>query len=350
MSARSLFDLANIAVAGFSAVSAVLLLLAYVLFIRAPGKSLYSVGACAALVAALTAIQIAHLSYFVGGAEPLQHFYYRLALFVAPPAFYSFGRWAILPTEPFRPAQWVHLLPILLLFVPRLEISLPVLFACGVGYSLWLGRLVYGLRGQRKQFRFEMLYFTVMVVLAAIVLGLGFSLPYFDHAYFYYFYNNAIAVGIAILLVALVANPDLIGDLSEIARVRYSASTLGDLDVDACLAKLNELMTTGKAYQDESLSLTSLAEMVGVSSHQLSELINTRLGVGFSRYVRECRVTAAKTLLISAPARSILSIGMDAGFRSQSAFYAAFKEVTGQSPGDYRRNSVGARPPPISGS
>lgn len=337
MNLPPLFAIANIAVAGFSAVSAVLLLLAYALFIRAPGKSIYSVGACATLVAALTAIQIAHLSYFAGGAEPLERFYYRLALFAAPPAFYSFGRWAILPTERFRLAQLINLLPILLLLVPQLEISLPILFACGVGYSLWLGRLVYGLRGQRKQFRFEILYFAVMVTLAAIVLGLGFALPYFDHAYFYYFYNNAIGLGIAIMLVALVANPDLIGDLSEVARVRYGVSTLRDVDIDACLAKLDELMTRGKAYQDESLSLASLADAVGVSSHQLSELINTRRGTGFSKYVRECRVTAAKTLLISAPARSVLSIGMDVGFRSQSAFYAAFKEITGQSPGDYRR-------------
>jgi AraC-like DNA-binding protein len=226
------------------------------------------------------------------------------------------------------------------LLVPRLEIALPILFAFGVGYSLWLGRLVYGLRGQRKQFRFEILYFTVMFVLATIVLGLGFALPYIDHAHFYYFYNDAIGLGLAIMLVALVANPDLIGDLSEAARVRYGASTLREVDVDARLARLDELMTQSKAYQDESLSLTSLADAVGVSGHQLSELINTRLGVGFSRYVRECRVTAAKTLLISAPARSILSIGMDVGFRSQSAFYAAFKEVAGQSPGDYRRTQA----------
>ena len=338
MNAFPLFDLANIAVAGFSAVSGALLLLAYALFIRAPGKSVYSVGSCAALVAALTAIQIAHLSYFVRGTEPLDYFYYRLALFAAPPAFYSFGRWAILPTESFRPTHLIHLLPILLLLVPRLEISLPILFAFGVGYSLWLGRLVYGLRGQRKQFRFEILYFAVMFLLAVIVLGLGFALPYIDHAYFYCFYDYAIALGIAIILVALVANPDLIGDLSEAARIRYGASTLGEVDVDGCLARLDELMTRGKAYQGESLSLTSLAGAVGVSSHQLSELINTRLGIGFSRYVRECRVRAAKALLMSAPARSILSIGMDVGFRSQSAFYAAFKEVTGQSPGDYRRS------------
>jgi AraC-like DNA-binding protein len=81
---------------------------------------------------------------------------------------------------------------------------------------------------------------------------------------------------------------------------------------------------------------------MGISSHQLSELVNTRLGMGFARYVRECRVRAAKALLVSAPAQSILSISMDTGFRSQSAFYAAFKEVTGQSPGDYRKTQPGA--------
>jgi len=175
-------------------------------------------------------------------------------------------------------------------------------------------------------------------VLAVIVLGLGFTLPYLDHSYFYYFYNFAVALGLAIMIVALVANPNLIGDLSDAARVKYGSSTLRDLDVDAHLNKLRALMTEPKTYQNEKLSLASLAKDVGISSHQLSELINTRLGMGFSKYVRECRVTAAKGLLLSAPTQSILSVSMDTGFRSQSAFYAAFKEVTGQSPGDYRKS------------
>ncbi|WP_129642372.1 AraC family transcriptional regulator [Peristeroidobacter agariperforans] len=340
MNDLSLFDLCNIAIAGFAAISAVLLLLAYVALIDVPGKSIYSIASCTALVAALATIQVGHLVYFTGGGQPLAHFYYRLALFMAPPAFYSFGRWAILPTETLRPLQLLHFLPIPALFLLPLKIALPILFTLGAGYSLWLGNLVYGLRDQRKQFRFEFLYFTVMSVLAVIVLGLGFAIPYIDHDYFYYFYNNAVALGVAIMLVALVGNPNLIGDLTEAARVKYGASTLREVDVDASLAKLNQLMTDGKAYQNESLSLASLAEAVGLSGHQLSELINTRLGIGFSRYVRECRVNAAKTLLISAPSRSILSISMDTGFRSQSAFYAAFKEATGQSPGDYRRSQT----------
>lgn len=337
MTTFSLFDVASIAIAGFSAISALLLLLAYALLISAPGKSIYSVGSCIALVAALAAIQIGHLTYFLGGAEPLDRAYYRLGLFLAPAAFYLFGRWALLPREPFRPVQLAHLLPIPVLLVLRLEIALPILFLFGAGYSLWLGRLVYGLRGQRKQFHFEMLYFTVMSVLAVIVLGFGFSIRYIDDAYFYYFYNCAVALGLAIMLVALVANPDLIGDLNEAAQVKYGASTLRDVDVEACLKKLEHLMSDGKAYQNEALSLATLANEVGITSHQLSELINSRLGLGFSKYVRECRVRAAKALLISAPSQSILSIGMDTGFRSQSAFYAAFKEATGQSPGDYRR-------------
>jgi AraC-like DNA-binding protein len=330
----------SIVIAGFAVVSAVLLFCAYAFFISLPGKSTYSVISCAALVAALVAIEVGHLRYFQGGSEPLDSLYYRVGLFSAPSAFYFFGRWAVLPTEPFRPVSLINLLPILLLFVGKLEIALPILFLFGAGYSLWLGHLVYGLRERRKQFRFEFLYFGVMSVLAVVVLGFGFTMPYIDHAWFYYFYSNAVAVGIAIMMVALIANPNLIGDLAEVAHVKYGTSTLGDMDVDACMKKLERLMTDGRAHLNENLSLSSLAAEIGMSSHQLSELINSRLGMGFSRYVRGKRVEAAKALLVSAPTQSILSVSMDTGFRSQSAFYSAFKEITGQSPGEYREANL----------
>ena len=330
----------SLAIAGFSAVCGVLLFIAYAAFIRVPGKSVLSVSSCAALVAALFAIQLGHFRYFQGGPEPLSLLYYRLGLFAAPSAFYFFGRWAILPLESFRPRMLINLAPVLLLAVPDVSVSLPILFMFGLGYSLWLGWLVYGLRDRRKQFRFEFLYFVVMAVLALIVLALGFAMPHIDSAWFYHLYCHAVALGIAIMLVALVANPDLIGDLSEAARARYGASTLSGVDVDATLRKLDELMTAKKLYQNEDLSLASLAAEVGISGHQLSELVNARLGVGFSRYVRERRVEAAKKLLVAAPSQSILSVSLDTGFRSQSSFYAAFKEITGQSPGDFRDSAL----------
>lgn len=335
------FDLINIASAGFAIGSALTLLLAYTLLMDVPGKSAYSVASCTALLTALTLIQLGHLSYFMDGVEPLDTFAYRLGMFGAPSTFYFFGRWAILPNERFKPQQLVHLLPIVPLFVLPRGVALPILFLFGAGYSLWLGYVVFGLRSQRKQFKFELAYFTIMSVFAIGVLALGFALPYLEHVYFYVFYNNAIALAFAIIIAALVSNPHLVGDLYEAARVKYGASTLRDVDIDASLAQLDRLMTDKKLYKNEDLSLSSLASEVGLSGHQLSELINTRLGMGFSRYVRECRVKAAQTLLITAPTQSILSISMDTGFRSQSSFYAAFKEVTGQSPGDYRKERAG---------
>jgi hypothetical protein len=243
----------SLAVAGFSAVSSVLLFFAYAAFIRVPGKSALSVLSCAALVAALLALQLGHFWYFQGGPDPLGLLYYQLGLFVAPSAFYFFGRWAILPMESFRPRMLLNLAPIMLLVIPSFAVSLPLLFGFGLGYSLWLGWLVYGLRARRKQFRFEFLYFLVMALLALIVLALGFALPHIDPAWFYHLYCQAIGLGIAIMMVALVANPDLIGDLSEAARAKYGASTLGGIDVDATLLKLDQLMTDKRLYQNEDL-------------------------------------------------------------------------------------------------
>ena len=338
----------QIAIAGFSAVSAVLLFFAYAVFIRVPGKSVLSVVSCAVMVGGLFAIQVGHLQYFQGGPAPLGLTYYRAGLFVVPSAFFFFGRWAILPLESFKPLMLVNVAPILLLAIPDLAISLPILFTFGTLYSVWLGWLVYGLRDRRRQFRFEFLYFVVMAVLAVIVLALGFAIPHIDGAWFYNFYNFAVALGIAIMVVALVSNPNLIGDLAEVARAKYGASTLGGVDVEGTLKKLEKLMTEGKAWQSEELTLSSLATELGLSGHQLSELVNSRLGLGFSRYVRECRVRAAKVILVAVPSQSILSVSMDTGFRSQSAFYAAFKEITGQSPGDFReaalrKDKAGAR-------
>ncbi len=330
-------EMLGIAVAGFSTVIAALLLFTFIWLLELPNKSIYAVVSCSALLAALTCIQAYHLLYFSGGPEPLEVPFYRLALFVAPTSFYFFGRWVLLPTAPLRPLMLLHLLPVALLFLARLEIALPILFLFGSGYSLWLWNLVYGLKNERKQFRFELFFFGVMSVLAVAVLILGFSIPYIDRDYFYYFYCGAIALAFAIVVVALVAKPDMMQDMMEAARVRYGASTLRDVDVEASLKKLESLMSVSKLYRNENLSLSLLAAELGISSHQLSELVNSRLGMGFSRYVREHRVAAAKELLLAAPAQSILSIGMETGFKSQSSFYAAFKEVTGQSPGDYRK-------------
>ncbi len=58
-------DQVSIAIAGFAVVSVVLLFFAYAVFVNVSGKSVYSIGWCAALVAVLVAIQNGHLLYLV---------------------------------------------------------------------------------------------------------------------------------------------------------------------------------------------------------------------------------------------------------------------------------------------
>ena len=334
-----MLDLISILVAGFSVVSAAILFFAFAFLMQYPHKSWHSLLSGALLMLALTIIQLSHVAYFLQDQEPLGDAVYLFFLFLVPSMFFFFSRSIIIPTRPLRPYMSLHLLPIATLYVVRLEIALPILFLFGTAYSVWLGMTIYALRENRKQFRFEMFFFATLSVVAVFVLVLGFSIPYIDDRFFYLVYTNGIGLAFLLTVAALISIPDLVGDLAEAGRIKYSASTLGGIDVDARLKKLEASMQIDNVYRDEYLTLSSLADTLDLSSQQLSELMNTRMGMGFSRYVRERRIEAAKRLLVSAPDQSILSISLDVGFKSQSNFYAAFREITGRSPGDYRKEN-----------
>lgn len=327
----------SILVAGFSVVSAVVLFFAYALFMPFSGKTWLSQLTCGIFVLALANIQFTHFLYFVDGSEPLTSTNYRFWLFVVPSMFYLFSRSVILPNAPAHPLLLLHLAPLALPFLLPQEIALPTLFLIGAGYSVWLANMIFGLRDKRRQFRFELFFFIVMSVIAVFVLILGFSIPYIDDRIFYFFYSNSIGLAFMLVIAGIVAIPGLLNDLSEAARIKYAASTLSAIDVDTALKKLESLMVDEKIYRNEDLNLSLLAGELGISSHQLSELINSHLGMSFSRYIREQRVAAAKALLLANGKQSVLSISLDTGFKSQSSFYAAFKELTGVSPGDFRK-------------
>jgi AraC-like DNA-binding protein len=159
-----------------------------------------------------------------------------------------------------------------------------------------------------------------------------------DHFYFYVFYTNSIGISFVLIVAALIAYPGLLAELAEAAKLSYAASTLKEVDIQSNLAKLDELMKVSRVYQNESLSLAMLAEAMELTPHQLSELVNRQFGVNFSRYIREQRVNAAKASLIRDPKSSVLSIGLESGFGTQSNFYAAFNEIAGMSPGAYRKS------------
>ncbi len=322
---------------GFSVVAALVLLVAYLFFLEDMEKTALGKVACAVLLGALAGMQIEHLRFIHTGAELFESMpYYQLVL-STPVSFYFFSKEVLLPDRRKSPWSLVHLVPLALSFFLPARIVAPFAFAIGAGYALWFTRFVYGMRRQNNRFRFEMFFFALFAAMAVLVLVLGFSIPYMDAAIFYYSYAISIGVALMLVIAALIVFPEIRTDVSDRAKLAYATTTLGGIDVDAKLRELERLMLDEKVFQNEHLNLGLLAEMLELSSHQLSELINSRFGFGFSRYVRERRIEEAKRLLAEDDRSSVLSISLMTGFRSQSNFYAAFREITGEAPGNWRR-------------
>ena len=102
--------------------------------------------------------------------------------------------------------------------------------------------------------------------------------------------------------------------------------------------KLESLMQFKKLYRNPSLSLTATADKLGISACYLSSMINSLLNKSFIDFVNEYRIADVKQHLNSGEFAhyTVVSVGLEAGFNSKSAFYAAFKKHTGLTPSEYK--------------
>lgn len=89
-------------------------------------------------------------------------------------------------------------------------------------------------------------------------------------------------------------------------------------------------------HAEDELSLPILAKRVGYSEYHLSRKFKQEMGVSISAYIRYARVERAKYLLTNTDL-PISQIASDLRFCSGSHFSAAFQEVTGKKPQEYRR-------------
>lgn len=120
---------------------------------------------------------------------------------------------------------------------------------------------------------------------------------------------------------------------------KYASSGLspkGELDV---LSKIQGLFESQKAYTDQQLTLAGLASKLSIPSPYISQTINNQLAISYNDFVNKHRVEEAQRLLRN-PANhnlTLLYIAQSSGFKSSSAFNAAFKKVTGTTPSQFRK-------------
>jgi AraC-like DNA-binding protein len=110
--------------------------------------------------------------------------------------------------------------------------------------------------------------------------------------------------------------------------------------VDARASLLKELMEKKKPFFNPTLTIYELASMVDLPPHQLSRLIRKEFNCNFFEFVNNYRIEAFKKLLFSNEYKNytILAIAFECGFNTKSAFNRIFKEQTGLTPSEFKKN------------
>jgi AraC-like DNA-binding protein len=122
------------------------------------------------------------------------------------------------------------------------------------------------------------------------------------------------------------------------ALARAQKISLAPENVETAVQRLTYIFQVEKIYRSARLSLDSLAERLGLQSHQLSAIVNSRLGKSFTELVADYRVEEVKKRLADpAEKANILNIAYDAGFGTKASFNRIFKDRTGLTPSEFRR-------------
>lgn len=311
----------------------------------------------------------------------------ELSRFAMAPALYLAIVQFTTPGLKFKPAHYLHFLPFALFFlymVPALyfpehqiiggHFSLPptIIFivATCMRWSINVQLLVYWIlaftRLRRHQQHIQLIASDTVPVnlswLKYLLLSIGGMLALFFASIFLDVHLSPTLIAFGYLLGCLaifyysLAQKEIFP--FEVAELKAINEVIVEIDEKAkpvkqrladeqalqMRTKLESLMVAEKLYLDNELSLPQLAEAIGVSVHDLSFLLNEKIGLNFFQFVNAYRVEEAKQIMLSDKHKhlNILGIAYSAGFSSKTTFNTVFKTQVGMAPGEFMKQSKGA--------
>ncbi len=167
-------------------------------------------------------------------------------------------------------------------------------------------------------------------------------------------YTNINLLGITIYVYSIgymgLRQPEFFADFSNLSESEsipesksspsYSRSGLDEQSGKELMIRLTEVMEDEKPYMNNELSLKDLSETVGISTHNLTEIINSYAGKNFYDFINAYRVEEVKKRIMEPGSGNLtmLALGLEAGFNSKSSFNSVFKKHTGMTPSEFKRS------------
>ncbi|HVS93428.1 MAG TPA: ABC transporter permease [Mucilaginibacter sp.] len=267
------------------------------------------------------------------------------------PLIYFYVRKTIWPESRLRWTDLLHFGPGLLLqttWMPGIAFVINPLTFISVGIYLYLShRLIERFYGDLKfnggdRYRFEWRWLDRLLAGLGLALLLWIPLSAIDYWGFHFALDREVYYPLSLLMAVMVIRMGVVVFPGSAIEVQAETSAFQKSSPSAVLRQkgnwLKKAVESNCYYQDPELSLASLAEKLGLTTHELSRLINTVLKKSFNDFINEYRVrdVAAK---MQDPAYShitLLGIAFDSGFNSKATFNRTFKQLTGKSPVEYK--------------
>ncbi len=173
------------------------------------------------------------------------------------------------------------------------------------------------------------LYFVFFLIYQA-----GIDIKYYN--YWTYFFGFSLSIGVYSFGYSLIKHPAIL-TYGNPKAPKYTHSGLNEHNAENQYQKLQAYIESTRVYTNAELSLSDLSNALGLSSHQLSQIINQFGNNNFYDFINGYRIAYARELLQTKPDLNVLEIAYDAGFNSKSTFNLAFKKFTGQTPTQFRQ-------------
>lgn len=89
-------------------------------------------------------------------------------------------------------------------------------------------------------------------------------------------------------------------------------------------------------YDDCNFSAQKIADAMNINSSYLSQFFKSHTDENLNNYIANLRIIKAKRLLVSTNL-SLPAIAEEVGYYNQNSFIRRFKQITGMTPGTYRK-------------